>query len=353
MSFRQHFVDFIERTFGDWLDLRQLWKDRQSIVFNPMEALDGNRPPNDRPWPFAVKALLLPAGIVAAVVTGFAFFLQLPPTGIEQAIAEQQRMEVILADAVAEFKHPQPSKDRKLAVWTDQQLKTRLDNILSTLKTARAIKPRSPELQGKIDVMRQEGVTIVNEQYIRTTSRLAATFAEAQQRSLRTQAFLKALQKLNELTEKFRFAILGATLLLNALTFRWFIFRRKGDFAAPDSADSAHLYLTGAALLLPNFAIGMANILIDWGVRYQLEWLPRWYQILSLALAIWFLLSLRAVVPVLTQQLQPAPTLTPRRARRLVANRLVMSNIISFLVVNVIVALIGVPILFWFIQHPT
>ena len=110
--------------------------------------------------------------------------------------------------------------------------------------------------------------------------------------------------------------------------------------------------MTGAALLVPNFVIGVVNILVDVGSRYPLQWLAETYQLLSLSLAVWGLLRLRSIVPILTMQLAPAVDVSLRRARKIVANRLVLSNIVSFLIVNVVLGLIGVPILYWLIQHP-
>ena len=348
---RRNISQIVEHIFGDWLDVRRLWQDRTLIIFNPMEALDGTRPPHDPPWRFAPKALLLPAGVVAAVISAVTFFVKLPPSGIEQAIHEQQQLQVVLADARQKLVQPQPSKERPFARWTDQELEKRLPVLLARVKELRAIKPATPEVEAQLEKTVHEYVAVVDEQVQRTMADLGLSFVRAQEEALRNETFLKAVGKLNELAERWRFAILGATLLLNAFTFRWLI-RRRLEFEAQDDADRAHLYLTGAALFVPNFVIGVANILVDIGSRYPLEWLPTAYQLLSVSLVVWVLLRLRSIVPVLTMQLAPAANVSVRRAQHLVANRLVLSNIISFMIVNVVLGLVGVPILYWLIQHP-
>jgi hypothetical protein len=351
-SLRQHLSDVIEKVFSDWLDVRKLWQDRTSILFNPIESLDGTRPLQNRPWPFAAKALLLPGGIVSACVAGVTFFLPMPPTGLEQAIANQQQVQRILVDGQKKLERPLPSKDRPFSRLSDAQLEARRAALFNELNRARSVQPRTPNVKAQMDRVRDEIVAVIDENFQRIMAGLSTSFLKAQQESLRNEAFLKAILRLKELAEKWRFLILGITLLLNAFTFRWLVRRRGSDFEAPEDADTAHLYLTGAALLLPNFAVGVTNVLVDIGDRYQLDWLPLAYQLLSVGLGIWLLLRLRSIVPVLTVQLRPSPKLSMHKAKRMIANRLVLSNFASFLAVNALLAIIGVPILFWLIQHP-
>lgn len=84
---REHLSDIRRAWLGTWFDVRQLWRDRQDILFDPRGALWGEIPLGNRPWPFAVQAMLLPSTIVAAALAIVFVFVDLPPTPAERIIS--------------------------------------------------------------------------------------------------------------------------------------------------------------------------------------------------------------------------------------------------------------------------
>jgi hypothetical protein len=411
----QDLKDLGKRIFGDWLDVRWLWRDRNEILFNPIEALDGSRPLHDRAWAFAVKALLLPAGVVAATVASVTFFIRLPPSGIEQRIERQQNTQQFVKNLAGLFDPESPTdvappKDPKQpsARLSDQQIEQRRRVLLQELSQLGATNPRSPDIEQQTKTLLSKAIAIGGEKFVgwseqqlarrehvllkeigqlgairprtpqielqletavfdflaisdknlnrvkndldRVNSNLKSDLLRMAEGEGRDVLRLKAVGKLTELQAKWQFVIMSMSLLLSARVFRWLI--RRTDFEAADEADTLHLYFTGAALLIPNFVFGVSSIAVDLGVRYEIPWVPWAYVGVLFFLVIWVLTRLWSIASLITVQLRPVQTLKSDAARRIVASRLVLANVISNLVVNLAVVVCGTPIVWWFVRHP-
>jgi hypothetical protein len=151
-----------------------------------------------------------------------------------------------------------------------------------------------------------------------------------------------ALLKLSALEEWAFPLITGLSTMLRAYTF-CFLLRTK-TFPQASRAHVAYLYIVGAALFFPHLAAAATGSLFDFADRYQWIWYPGLEVGIFGLIWIWSLLRLRLSAKMLVGIVHEGSS-HARKLETQIANRLIISQAVSFVAISCLLAALGFPIL--------
>jgi hypothetical protein len=177
----------------------------------------------------------------------------------------------------------------------------------------------------------------------RTDSSLLTAIPEIKESFQQDRLWLQALVKLSAFREWALPAIIGLSLIVSAYTFRFLL--RKKTFPHAERAHVAYLYVVGAALFFPQMAATTTRSMLDFVQRYDWTWYPELDICLACLLCIWGPLRLKVSARMLVNVLQDGSA-DLKRLEAKVANRLVISQVLSFLAIECLLVIVGVPILY-------
>lgn len=338
-SVRDIYQQLRKDVLGAWLDLPNLIRDRRRILADPATIYRRPKVLKNGPLQFAAQALLLPTALLGGISAFVSFVIDPPPPQAERAVQVQGNLEKVLKDAETTFgKKTDPAASSPFGNLSEKELNELID---LKVKRIEALKKQQQPGQ-RSEALEQEVVLVLDAMKVRTDrsiADLAVQLGKAAQESKENQALLKSIGKLNETESQFRPMIIGVGLALNSLFFAKLVRRRFPAESWTDEIHTAHLYIVAACLGPVTALAGLLGIVLEYAVRYDVDWYLESHNSIMGVIGIWGLFQLRSAARRLS-------LLRPRvdsgaKAATAVANRLFLSNLATQVLVLTVTSLLG------------
>lgn len=395
--------DFRTHVLGSWLNVRIFLRDRRRLLRYPRATLRrSHRALNNRPFQFAVHALIVPAIATWCLETLAITFLQLPPTSVELSIVEldrnaernEQRGREMLAESELELSDvpswiigldslgfqeldarlrgqvdslgasfPDMSGLRLREVRLGHLQQVLLDSIGEDLTTMpRYMAARDSQtvaFEARIEALRRSNEVL---RYLRASyDSLAVVQAmqlggargengELRIETARLQRQTRARQiaglKIDAAFQRLSAIFIGITLLMNGLVFTWFI--RIFFPSAVRDPSGLFLYFLSACLVGPNM-VGVGVIFMDdLAQRYQAsEDILFAVRIIAVAIVVWSAIALYRAAQLITKVVQDHD---PRRKKQATEIR-VMGAIVGSLIITTVALGLVLSVLAWPVEE--
>jgi hypothetical protein len=343
--------------FGDWResilklfsDIKNYCQDRQAILVNPTLIRDGTIHLKSRPFKFALNGLLLPGLVIGLLYSGFSAIYPLPPEQIDRSIEEQKNIRKILDDALhnEHLQATQSEPDWARAMSTVEMEKESERNT-QRLNELNGKKDRTGVDQAELDVLRKRTLEFVPVFDNRIMRDLQVSTLAAQKEAATNQLNLMRLKKFVGIVNGWQSFLIGLSLLIAAYFFGWRIRRLRPVLPFAFAGRDAYLYLIGASLVVPNIAAALLNVGLDLSIRFDVTWFLRIQPFLAPLLVVWAVVISLRVARMLAEVLGDPVLKADGKPQRRVMWRLLFSQIVAGIGIQVLVGAIGLP-LYWVI----
>jgi hypothetical protein len=337
------FQEVRKNIFGKWLNIPGILRDRQKIIADPTVTI---RQPNsfeNKPYQFATQVMLLPAVLISSISAMISFFITPPPLSIERETSYQIKIASLLGRFSEEFREKKTRDEliklpyKNLSESQFQALyKARFDRLESLAKQR-----KSNESSPEFEQAKKEYLEILPVWIARTNEELGLLTDKASAEANSNQALLKSITKLTALEAQYCWLTIGITLLINSLIFKKMIRRKFVNEDWTEGIQGAYLYIVPASIAPVVVLISIANILLDYSLRYDAFWYLKIHNPLPI------LLALLGLFQIYIAARRPQ-SVHDRAVVFQVAGRLFLSNILTGIAVNVAIAAAGTGI-FYFI----
>jgi hypothetical protein len=349
-KFSSPFAEWRDSTFKRVSDTKSYWKDRQAILLSPTILRNSPALLKNSPFKFAFNGLILPSLIIGLLYSAFGAIYPLPPPQIDRVIDEQKNLQKILDDALH---NPTLQPAGTEPAWARQMstddMKREVEQNTHRLEELHAKQNRTAADEGEIAALKKRTLELVPVFVNRTMSDLQPGTIAAQKETVTNQLNLSRIKKFVNVLNGWQSFIVGLSLLMAAYLFGWLVRRMRPPAPFASAGRDAYLYLIGAALVLPNLLVALLNLALDLSSRFDVDWFLRIHPFLIFLIAAWAIVIALRVGRMLTEVLGDPLQKTNGKAQRRVTWRLVFSQIIVGMAIQVLVALIGLPV-FWVIS---
>jgi hypothetical protein len=176
----------------------------------------------------------------------------------------------------------------------------------------------------------------------RAIREMEKSFATEQTEYMKNKRALRATQKYLDILEWCQELIISTALVLNAYLFAWWIRGMKPAPKCSPTASQAYLYSIGVALFFPNICIAILNTCEDLSLRYDIERYLTIHNYLVVGISLWAVLLLIVSAFKLSRVLEGADNSARKPIH--IAWRLLASQFAIGILVQIAVALIGIPL---------
>lgn len=342
-------AEWIESTLKLFTDIKNYWKDRRAILANPALTRDGAAHTKSTPFKFALNGLLLPSLVIGLLYSAFSSLYPLPPEQIDRVIEQQKNVQKILDDALHN-EHLQATQSEPgwaRAMSTDDMKKESEQNTQRLIEL-QGKKDQTVKDQAEIAALRKRTLELVPVFVNRTMRDLQVSTLAAQKEAAGNQLRLLRLKKFVEIVNGWHSFLISVALLLGAYFFGWLVRRLQPAPPFAPAARDAYLYLIGAMFVGPNLVAAVLNVVLELSIRFDVTWFLRIHPFLLLLLAIWAILIFLRVGRMLAEVVGDTIRKPNGKLRRRVTRRLIFSQIVAGIAVQILVVVAGLP-LFWVI----
>jgi hypothetical protein len=336
--------EWLASVFKPFLEAKHYWSDRRRITADPMILRNSDGRLSSKAYGFAFNGVLLPSIVLAFAYAAVGEIYDLPKTQIEREIdAErefQRQLEIIAQRDNLNIKQ-EPSWIYSMST---QQIEDEEKRMLPVIDTLKAKSSLSPSEHAAVD----RYVQLLPIPTQRQHTALKKEIADSKMDSAQNELIDLAFKKFSAVLDRWREVIVGAALILNAYLFSWWIRKLRPPLIFDTALTEAHLYTLGVALFFPGMTAAIMDIALDLSIRYRLERPTQILIYVSLGVAAWAFLELfrggRRLQYVLDQE--PKPRTLGRVTWRLLASQLIVG-----LLVQIAIALVGIPVIRLLSRH--
>lgn len=328
-SVRETYEQLRKDVLGGWLDFPGLLKDRREILADSSVVLHRPTGLKNKPLKFATQWLLLPAALLGSLSAFVAFVVDPPVPQIERALKSQEKLETVLKEAAEKFGSDRMSLTEGISEYeklSDQELEDLVDSAIARINKLKE-QPKSDEQVAELRRETSKNISLFEVRNNRAMLALSKQAEKARKEARENQALLKSIAKVTELEEKFRPLIVSVALVLNSIFFARLVRKKFPKEKWTAEAHAVHLYIV-ATLLAPVVAsAGILGVLLEYAIRYEIEWYFDFHNIFVGMIGIWGLFQMRAAAKRIS--LLRAEVYGYRESYKLIANRLILSNMVS------------------------
>jgi hypothetical protein len=320
-------------------DAWNYFRDRSRILKTSGAAATVQGALKNSPFKFAILSIVVPALFIDGGLAIYKTFRDLPPTQIERRIASDKEIEEISHQA-ASFPDIPPSNAQN-----DSRSTAELQREFDALHKERdASKPRpqmTPDEVAHYNDLQARMQVLAFEIYERASQEGKEVGREGEKMFHGDRMLLQALLKSSNLEQSYWLLVLGGSLVLNAALFRFLLRRKRDFFPFADQTDVIYLYVIGALFLMPQTAAAILNAVADLAVRFDWDSYLEYHNLLLALIGVWcILLFRRAAKMIAGVVVGSTPT---ARQQSTVTRRLIISQLCSFVAIQLVLALFSIP----------
>lgn len=333
------------KTVEPFVDIWRYFRDRYTILASSGAATVTSGTLKVSPFKFAILSVVVPALLVDGAFGIWKTFRELPPTQIERRILSDKTIEEIAHKLASPLSEPSQANDAKGP--DDQASRDQLQAEFDRLRKERdAGKPRrqlTPDEQTGYDKRENRLKQLAIEIAQMTLHQNNDLGREIEESSHNESMLFQAIKKFSDLESSCFLVIIGAALVLNASLFRFLVRRKRRMFPNAGSAHIVYLYAIGSLLFFPHLAAAILGVIADLAVRFDWDSYLDYHNALIALVGLWELFQLRRAVLMISLQIGD-PSGKSRKPAIVIANRLVISQMLTSLAVQLAVTIIGIPV---------
>lgn len=344
------FAEWRDSTLKLLSDIKNYWTDRRAILSNPTLVRNSLTQLKNSPFKFALNGLILPGLVIGLLYSAFSAVYPLPPPQIDRAIEEQKNLQKTLDDALhnpsLQPSGPEPDWARHMST---EDMKKEVEHNTHRLEQLHAKQNRTREDESEIAALKKRSIELVPVFVDRTMSDLQPSTIAAQKEAVTNQLNLSRIKKFVDILDSWQSFIVGLSLLMAAYLFGWLVRRMQPPSPFTSTGRDAYLYLIGATLVVPNLVVALLNVALDLSNRFDVDWFLRIHPFLIFLIGAWAIITAFRVGRMLAEVLGDPVHKSNGKPQRRVTWRLLFSQIIVGIAIQVVVAVIGLPV-FWMIS---